>query len=104
MSVEWQALPNLRAVSNAQHGEWEIECRTLAAPDWKPWDGHVWKSFMDFRGRPEQPKTKTVKLVAYIMANGIFRWVEEGSMAHKDVVATKLRRVPAEDKTVEVEE
>ena len=103
MSTEWQDLPNRYDVYTAQADNWEIQSHG-GSGFWIPWNGDSWNVEWYFRGRPKQPKTKTVKLVAYIMANGIFRWVEEGSMAHKDVVATKLRRAPSEDKTVKVEQ
>ena len=99
METEWQALPNLASVCAVQADGWDIESRTLAVPEWKPWDGHVWKSFMDFRGRPKQPKTKTIKLEG---------WLDFRSELHLVVAGhesgfTKWLRVPSEDKTVEVE-
>ena len=97
MSVEWQALPNLRAVSNAQHGEWEIEGRR-PGQHFLPWEGEMWRSQDEYHGRPKQPKTKTVKLLGWITDFGCLALYKDGLP-----MPNGWLRVPAEDKTVEVE-
>ena len=59
MTTEWQDLPDLQAVAKAQVEGWEIECSTDAS-DWYRWLENTWHNKNAYRGRPAQPKVKTV--------------------------------------------
>jgi len=55
-------------------------------------------------GRAPKPKTEKVRLLAWLGFNGRVHFVKEGSPAHNDATrAEGWRRVPGEDKEVEVE-
>lgn len=97
MTTEWIELPDLQAVAIAQSKDWEIEVDT--GPHWEEWKGAAWMNYMNYRGRPRQPKMRTVKMQCWIDDSGELRWVREWWSPNHDWI-----RVPAEDKTIEIPE
>lgn len=49
------------------------------------------------------PPPAVVKFLATVTTDGFLRWVEDCSVAHRNAVVGKLRRVPSEDKFIEVQ-
>jgi len=96
---EWKDLPDLQSVAQAQADGWEIETNTptLNYP-WVTWPGENWNSFHIYRGRPKQPKTKQVKMLCWY--DGALNWYGENDVLPQDT----WKRVPSEDKVIEVEE
>ncbi len=72
-----------------------VEYRYGASPVWVGWSGDVWHESWKFRIAPE-PKKKVKVLCWYDGAD--LRWRNEGG-----AVAQTWKRVPSEDKEIEVE-
>jgi len=95
MTTEWIELTDLQAAGHLVDG-WEIEFR-FNWTEWKSWDGECWTNETHFRGRPKQPKMKTVKMLCYLIDNHRLNWLTENAATTYGMI-----RVPAEDKTIEV--
>jgi len=98
MNDEWKDLPDLQWVATAQAEEWEIEFRDDSIREWFTWSGRFWNEIAEFRGRPKQPKTKQVKMLCWY--DGALNWYGENDVLPQDT----WKRVPSEDKVIEVEE
>lgn len=94
---DWIELNTIESVAMAKGDGWEIEFRSHEAYKWSNWTGNSWDSGWKFRGRPARPKTKTVKLLAYLDLQGEFRRVNEKSFTNSNWI-----RVTSEDKEIEV--
>jgi hypothetical protein len=95
---EWKDLPDMWSVALAQADGWEIEVHNPTYACWNEWEGTRWSGSAVYRGRPKQPKTRTVKLLGWLTASGqLTHWRDS-------VVMPEWKRVPAEDKVIEVEE
>lgn len=71
MNSEWKDLPNMEDVARAKVEGWEIEHAPGANKTmWSPWSGLTWHSDRPFRGRPKQPKTKTITLRKALFLSG----------------------------------
>lgn len=92
---EWSMLPDMTAVAVAKEKGWEIEVNHLCEEDWAKWSGEYWCIDDQFRGRPAQPKTRTLTIHCYYTGNGLV-WSE---VASPDWV-----RISSEDKAIEVPE
>lgn len=57
----WIDLPTMQDVAKAQSEWWEIEY-TYPGSAWNQWLGTGWSRSSNYRGRPRQPKTKTITL------------------------------------------
>jgi hypothetical protein len=99
MTDKWQDLPDLQSVAKAQAEGWEIEIR-VGTQKWDRWQGTRWDCRVDFRGRPAQPKVKTVTSKCWRdKDNGSLIWRnDEPSWA----VDFPWQRFPAGDLTGEV--
>jgi hypothetical protein len=95
MSSEWKPLEDITDVGWAQANGWEIEERW--GNDWIMWMGKGWNDVTKYRGRPASKKV-TVKLLGWFDGCQL-AWLKEGAEP-----TLGSRRVPSEDKTVEVEE
>jgi hypothetical protein len=74
------------------------EIEVLYETGWTLLEQPFWTEENQYRVKPE-PTLKTVKLLAYIHTNDYqLCWFGEGYEPHK-----LLKRVPAEDKTIEIE-
>ncbi len=91
----WTDLKDLQTVADAQSEGWEIE-ECYCSP-WHVWGGKNWRSDASYRGRPNQPKTKTVKMGAYFDGVALF-WYNETY----PLIDSRWTRIPSEDKTIEV--
>ena len=61
----WVELRDMKQVAEAQGDGWEIEgCRP--GQYFLPWEGEMWRSQDEYRGRPKQPKTKKVTLECWM--------------------------------------
>jgi hypothetical protein len=98
MSNKWLELPYMWDVAGALDKGWEIEVDTGGRAGWEPWKGKAWVDYMPYRGRPAQPKTVTVKLLGWLAPSGLLYH------ATADYTQGDWKRVPSEDKTVEVEQ
>ena len=58
---EWIGLPTIEDVARAKVEWWEIEMRH-SAREWEPWHRASWQVDIAYRGRPAQPKTKTIHM------------------------------------------
>ena len=75
MSNDWVELRDMKQVAEAQWDGWEIE--TLYMGDWLEWRGREWALGNKYRGRPKQPKTKTVKSECWRCSDGRLFWTNE---------------------------
>jgi hypothetical protein len=98
MSNEWKPLEDLTDVGWAQANKWEIQRLVTGGYGWVPWDGKTWAINAQYRGRPAQPKKVTVKLLGWLAPSGLLYH------ATADYTQGDWKRVPSEDKTVEVEQ
>jgi len=89
----------VQAVAQAQADGWEIEVNSTGKAGWIPWNKNAWMNYMEYRGRPKQPKTMLIKMLGWLTDLDGLRWFEEGAV----VSAGEWKRVPAEDKVIEVE-
>jgi hypothetical protein len=96
MSNEWTDLTDMASVATAQSKGWEIE--EFYMGDWILWMQRGWTIGTKYHGRPVQPKKVTVKLLGWFDGEQLF-WLRQGAEPQ-----WPSKRVPSEDKTVEVEE
>jgi hypothetical protein len=61
MTDNWKDLKDMFDVSSAQANGWEIQVKD-GDGYWVPWSGNDWDIGNLYRGRPPQPKTRTVTL------------------------------------------
>jgi len=96
----WQDLPDLQAVARAQADGWEIEVDSTGKAGWIPWNKNAWMNYMEYRGRPKQPKTRKIKMLCW--------WDEttgkKVEQAKDFPVSGCWHRVPSGDSVIEVEE
>lgn len=98
MTTEWKDLTTPQEVAEAQADGWEIEHALAGVGAWEPWSGSGWAVGLIYRGRPKQPKTRTVTSVCWRQKeDGRLWW---GSYPDYD----GWQRFPAGDITGEVEE
>lgn len=100
--TEWQDLPDLQAVAKAKADGWEIDRYRInedGVSGWRQWNGIGWSATQSYRGRPRQPATKMIKMLCWFI-NGHLNWLQEGNHA----AGPDWKRVPSEDKEIEVEE
>jgi hypothetical protein len=94
---EWKDLPTLQDVAAAQAAGDEIQWMGSLDMSYETWGGAMWAKSALYRSRPV-PKTRKVKRLAYDDGYELF-WRAE------TVTPTPTwRRVPAEDKEIEVTE
>ena len=79
MTTEWKDMPTLQDVAKAQADGWEIEIQTNPDNDkycpFRNWNGRHWHTEYLFRGRPRQPKMKTItlrKALMWLEGNGYY--------------------------------
>jgi len=101
---DWKNLTTLQAVAKAQADGWEIEIQADPGNDkfypWKRWNEVGWHSRALYRGRPKQPKTRTV-------TSECWRHKDSGDLTWRDAGRDLLydwQRFPAGDITGEVTE
>ena len=95
---EWRDLPTFEDVADAKRAGDEIEILVLER--WEAWLGESWDRGMNFRARPAQPKMKKIKMLCYLTTSSkSLMWYEE-----TESVPDFWRRVPSEDKEIEVPE
>ena len=99
MSQEWIELKTGKEVFSRADEGWEIEHRLEPHGFWCGWDGKWWDKGYQFRGRPPQPKRRTVKSLCWRnRVNGSLIWKD-------DKIDEKWwERFPAGDITGEVGE
>ena len=105
MSTEWIELNGIEDVARAKVEKWDIEhmlYHDTNPPTWVRWEGRSWFATWQFRGRPKQPKTSTVKVEGWLTEMGTLVHIVGYHTLPRDL--SGWRRVPSEDKTVEVEE
>jgi hypothetical protein len=99
MTTEWTELKDLQAVAKAQAEKWEIE--VLFSAGWAMWDGTLWSISRKYRGRPAQPKTRTVTSECWRhKTDGRLVWGDSNCNATNQ----GWQRFPCGDRTGEVEE
>ena len=96
MKPEWKYLTDIELVAHAKSLGWEIQV-CICNVQWFPWEGKVWEQQKAYRGRPYQPKTKTIKMGAYFDGVTLFWYNETYPLIDK-----RWTRIPSEDKTIEV--
>ena len=72
MTTEWKDLPTLQDIAEAQAQGWEIQTYQCG---WEPWPETGWGKSSSYRGRPRQPKTKTItlrKALMWLEGNGYY--------------------------------
>jgi hypothetical protein len=105
----WHELPTLQSVARAQAEGWEIE--ESVNTGWRPWVGDLWRQWSNYRGRPAQPKTRTVtsaEVEPRIISMPCWRHKTYSSLAWFDQDSASLsdewQRCPCGDRTVEIDE
>ena len=98
MSNEWRDLPTMADVAAAQEAGDEIEY--LYRGRWVAWYGATWDLYKDFRARP-RPNMKTKKVRMLCFFDGCQLLWQNNNYPIRD---GRWKRVPSEDKEVEVEE
>jgi hypothetical protein len=101
MTAEWTELNTLQDVAKAQADGWEIEYASVEN-EWLAWGGGAWMNGILYRGRPKQPKTRTVTSECWRhMRDGEVRWRDPESDWN---FVSDWKRFPAGDFVGEVEE
>ena len=98
MSNEWKELNTILDVAAAKTAGMEIMwTHPEQLQDWHNWCGKTWAQDMRYRARPSKPAMKKVYMFAYFNGKSLL-WdtAKPETYAH-------LKRVPAEDKEIEVE-
>jgi hypothetical protein len=75
MNNEWQDLPNMEAVCEANVAGWEIEKFDQFYGNWNLWSEETWATFEKYRGRPKQPVKR--KFLCYATPHRL-EWRDEG--------------------------
>jgi hypothetical protein len=75
-----------------------VEYRSKLEDTWYKWEGLCWSVSWDVRIAPEPKKMRKVKMLAWFDGHQLF-WFKEGE--NNDI---RWKRVPAEDKEIEVED
>lgn len=97
---EWKDLPNMWAVALAQVDKWEIEVHNPTYACWSKWEGTRWSATGVYRGRPKQPKTKQIEVLGWLTSSWQLVYWHKGAIN----APNDWKRVPSEDKVIEVEE
>lgn len=74
---EWLDLATMEDVVRAKVEGWEIEVDI--GPCWEGWTGKAWLEYMSYRGRPKQPKTKTITLRKALCGAGYYQYTMEAT-------------------------